>query len=147
MKRKYGGYFAIIIGIAVAMGLFSTQEDIDSKRGNEIFHITLANPENYENGVFSDVFEIEKGIYEFRFVPNGDSPKILTISLAGNSSSYSERFELEGTPHDTGISTYYTWDYSGNKRINIPEKEVIKITIDPHGNLLGPVSVDIINVE
>ena len=56
---------------------------------------------------------------------------------------YFEDFILEGTPHETGISTYYTWEYSGNHLILIPEDQTLTITIDPNGNLLGPVSVDI----
>jgi hypothetical protein len=82
-------------------------------------------------------------MYEFRFVPNGDSPKILTISMSGESFRYFETFSLEGTPHETGVSTYYTWQYSGNKTIKVPSKQEIEIIINPNGNLLGPVSVDI----
>ena len=111
---------------------------------NSIFHVTLANPENYENGVFTDSFEMKKGTYKFGFVPNGDSPESLTITLDGESISYNENFTLEGTPHETAISTYYTWEYSGNYLILIPEDQTVKITIDPNGNLQGPVSVDIL---
>lgn len=146
MNGKALGYIAIAIGIVV-VGIFSIQVGQDSQRENEVFHITLAGPENYDNGVYSDLFEIKEGNYEYRFVPNGDSPKILTVSLDGKTANYFESFTLEGTPHETGISTYYTWDYSGNKRINIPERQEVKITIDPNGNLLGPVSVDIIRVD
>jgi len=108
-----------------------------------VFHVTLADPKNYENGFYSRSLEIGEGTYEIRFVPNGDSPKILTISLNGQSLSFIENFILEGTPHDTGVSIYYTWEYSGNKIIQVPSKQDIEILINPNGNLLGPVSVDI----
>ncbi|MEX0639917.1 MAG: hypothetical protein WD018_01980 [Nitrosopumilaceae archaeon] len=143
MKTKFGGYIAIAVGIAVAIGFFGTQNgEIEDK--NSVFHVTLANPENYEGGIFTDSFEIEEGTYAYRFVPNGDSPQILTISLNGESIRYLENFILNGIPHETGFSTYYTWEYSGNIGIIIPQKQEVKITIDPNDNLLGPVSVDII---
>ena len=142
MKTKFGGYIAIAVGIAVAIGFFGIQNgEIEDKN---IFHVTLANPENYEDGIFTDSFEIEEGTYAYRFVPNGDSPQILTISLSGESIRYLANFTLKGTPHETSFSTYYTWEYSGNIGIIIPQKQEVEITIDPNGNLLGPVSVDII---
>src|SRR3972149_5678446 len=80
MKTKFGGYIAI--GVAIVIGFFGIQNgEIEDK--NTIFHVTLANPENYEDGIFTDSFEIEEGTYTYRFVPNGDSPQILTISLNG----------------------------------------------------------------
>lgn len=95
----------------------------------------------YQNGIFQDSFEAKKGTYQFRFVPNGDSPQTLTISLKGDAFSFSEDFVLEGTPHQTSISTYYTWKYLGRDTIQIPQDQSLEITINPHGNTLGPVSV------
>lgn len=146
MNAKFGVYIAIAVGIAVAIGFFGTQNGgVDHK--NSVFHVTLANTKNYEGGVFTDSFEIEEGTYAYRFVPNGDSPQNLIISLDGESIHYLENFILKGTPHKTAISTYYTWGYSGNIGIKIPKKQEVKITIDPNGNLLGPVSVDIIKIK
>ena len=146
MKTKFGGYIAIAIGIIVAVGFFASPEDQTLDDENLVFHVTLADPQNYENGVYSNSFEIEEGSYELRFVPNGDSPKTLTITLDGQSLSFVENFVLEGTPHETGVSTYYTWEYSGNKIIQIPSKQDIGITVNPNGNILGPVSIDIIKI-
>ncbi len=42
------------------------------------------------------------------------------------------------------MSEYYTWDYDGQKAISILVQQVIAIEINPNGNELGPVSVDII---
>ena len=143
MKAKIGGYITIIVGIAIVIGFLGTQDKEIGNTEKRVFHVTLADPKNYENEVYLDSFEIDKGVYEFGFVPNGDSPKILTISLNGESFRYFETFSLEGTPHETGVSTYYTWEYSGNKTIKVPSKQEIEIIINPNGNLLGPVSVDI----
>jgi len=110
---------------------------------NVVYHITLADPKLYNNGTFTDSFKIQKGIYQFSFVPNGDSPQNLSISLKGDLFSYNEDFKLQGTIHKTGISSYYTWDYQGNKKIEIPQDQEIQIKINPHGNVLGSLSVDL----
>ena len=144
MKAKFGAYITIAIGIMVAVGFFASFDNQTKDEESIVFHVTLADPQNYENGVYSHSFEIEDGTHEIRFVANGDSPKILTITLKGQSLSFIENLILEGTPHETGISTYYTWEYSGNKIIQVPSKQKIEILIDPNGNLLGPVSIDII---
>ncbi len=116
------------------------------KKVDIIYHVTLANPDLYKEGIFADSFTIQKGEYTFRFVPNGDSPKILSITLTGSSFSFSEDFELEGNSHETGISVYYTWDYIGEKQLLIPDEQELEILINPHGNIEGPVSLDIIKI-
>jgi hypothetical protein len=151
MKRKFGVYngIAIVIGISSVVALALIFASSDNQTGddeNVDFHVTLADPKNYENGVYYHSFEIGEGMYEIRFVPNGDSPKILTITLTGQSFSFNENFTLEGIPHETGISTYYTWEYSGNEIIKVPSKQEVEILIDPNGNLLGPVSIDIMKI-
>jgi hypothetical protein len=143
MRVKIAGYIAIIVGITIVIGFLGIQDREIENTEKRVFHVTLADPKNYENGAYSNSFEIEEGVYEFRFVPNGDSPKMLTISLNGETIRYFETFSLEGTPHETGVSTYYTWEYSGNKTIKVHSKQEIEIIINPNGNLLGPVSVDI----
>ena len=130
----------IIAGIIVVSG-FSGESDI---KDEPPFHITLASPEQYPNGVYSNNFEIKKGDYFFRFVPNGDSPETLSISLNGEEFSFSEDFKLKGELHETGISEYYTWDYEGKKAIQVPSDQEISILINPNGNVLGSVSVDLI---
>lgn len=142
MKAKFGAYIMVSIGIIAAVGFFASDNQVVDDE-NIVFHVTLADPQKYENGVYSQSLEIEEGTYELRFVPNGDSPKILRISLNGQSLTFIENFVLKGTPHETGVSTYYTWEYSGYKIIQVPSKQEIEIQIDPNGNLLGPVSIDI----
>ncbi len=146
MRGKIGGFIAIAIGITVVIGFFASSDNQTEDEENIVFHVTLADPQIYENGVYSYSLKIEEGMYEIRFVPNGDSPKILTLTINGQSLNFFENFVLEGTPHETGVSTYYTWKYSGNKIIQVPNKQDIEILIDPNGNLLGPVSIDIMKI-
>jgi len=135
-------YIAAMVVVAIAIGL---SLEPNSKK-NVIYHVTLADPKIYINEIFSDTFTIQKGMYQFSFVPNGDSPEILSISLKGTTFSFTENFQLNGTLHDTGISTYYTWEYFGKKEIQVMEDQPLKIEINPHGNLLGSVSVDLIKI-
>ena len=130
-----------IIGIAIvaiSIGILLQPKN----EVNVAYHITLADPKLYNNGTFTDNFKIQKGTYQFSFVPNGDSPQNLSISLKGNHFSYNADFSLQGTIHKTGISSYYTWNYLGNKVIEIPQDQDIQIKINPHGNVLGSISVD-----
>jgi hypothetical protein len=64
--------------------------------------------------------------------------------LIGDTFDFSEDFKLIGTPHQTGISEYFTWDYVGERNILVSETQEISIIIDPNGNALGSVSVDIL---
>jgi len=130
----------LIIGVIV----LGSQSDQSNTNNEPVFHVTLADPKLYDNGLYSSTFVIEKGEYNFRFVPNGDSPQNLTVSLKGNNFEFYEDFKLNGTLHETGISEYYTWDYDGGKSIRIPTQEEIFIQINPNGNENGSVSVDII---
>jgi len=143
-KSKIGISIVIVVGGLIVLGVFSSADVQTENEQNDVFHVTLADPKIYENGVYTETFEIKKGTYKFEFVPNGDSPQNLKISLEGESVNLVEHFILKGTPHETGISTYYTWEYSGNNVILIPEDQIVKISIDPNGNLLGAITVDII---
>jgi hypothetical protein len=69
--------------------------------------------------------------------------------LKPSSKYFSTSFTLKGTPHDSGdfTSLYYTWDYYGQKEFRLPSDVYVKIIIDPHGNLMGPVSVDLIKLR
>lgn len=133
-------YVAAIVVVAIAIGL---SLEPNSKKP-VTYHVTIGDPKLYTNEIFTDTFEIQNGTYQFSFVPNGDSPKILSIALKGATFSFAEDFQLNGTLHDTGISTYYTWDYLGKKEIQVLKDEQLQIVINPHGNLLGSVSVDLI---
>ena len=132
----------IVAILTIVLVSFSSNET--SEKNNILFHITLADPNLYVNDVYTEKFTLEKGEYLFRFVPNGSSPKILSIALNGDTFDYSENFKLIGTPHQTGISKYFTWNYDGQKSIFISEMQEFSITINPNGETLGSVSVDIL---
>ena len=135
----------VIIPIIAIIGIFAVLS-FDSSEENDgvIFHVTLANPQLYQDGIYTETFEIESGEYFFRFVPNGSSPEILSISLDGHSLEFSEDFKLKNTLHETGISEYYTWEYLGENKVMIPEDQQVKISINPNGNVMGSVSVSIL---
>ena len=133
----------ILVGlILVVLGLSFNQND--NKDSKVVFHATLADSNLYKNGIYSDEFDVNEGNYIFKFVPNGDSPQLLTILLKGENYDFSENFKLKGTLHQTGISEYYTWDYEGQKEFAIASQQKIIIEINPNGNEMGSVSVDIL---
>ena len=132
----------IIFVIVVVLTSFSSDET--SKKENILFHVTLADPNLYVDGVYSEVFSIEKGEYFFRFVPNGSSPEVLSIAINGDTFDFSEDYYLVGISHQTGISEYFTWEYDGQKSILISEMQEMSITINPNEKTLGAVSVYIL---
>ena len=134
----------VIPVVLIIIVLVLSFNQVDKKNNSVVFHITLADPDLYKNGIYSNTFTVNKGNYLFKFVPNGDSPQSLTILLKGENYNFSENFKLKGTLHQTGISEYYTWDYDGQKTISIPIQQMITIEINPNGNELGPVSVDVV---
>mgnify|MGYP003422725382 CR=1 FL=1 len=131
----------IVLILMVAVLSFN---QVEKKNENVVFHVTLADPDLYKNGIYSNTFSMNKGDYIFKFVPNGDSPQSLSILLKGKNYDFSETFKLKGTLHQTGISEYYTWDYDGQKVISISGQQEMYIEINPNGNELGSVSVYII---
>lgn len=142
----------IVIAIIAVIGFIAFDwitgfTDNDEKIDNVVFHITLANPELYTNGIHTDEFSIEPGTYFFRFVPNGSSPEILSIKLTSQNYEFIENFNLIGIPHESETAKYFTWMYEGNKIITIDSFQEISISINPNGNEMGSVSVDLIKKE
>ena len=141
MNKKSTGILTIlgivILGVSISM-------NSEEKDDNVVFHITLADPELYTNGIYTNNFTIESGTYFFRFVPNGSSPEILTIKLSSQNYNFIENFNLKGIPHESETSKYFTWEYEGEKNIRMDSMEEITILINSNGNVMGSVSVDII---
>ena len=142
----------IVLAIIAVVGFIAFDwitgfTDNDEKVDNVVFHITLANPELYTNGIHTDEFSIEPGTYFFRFVPNGSSPEILSIKLTSQNYEYTENFNLVGIPHESETAKYFTWKYEGRKNITIDSLQEISISINPNGNVIGSVSVDLIKKE
>ena len=141
MNKKSIGILIIVIVAILGVSISMNSEE---KNDNVVFHITLADPELYTNGIYTSNFTIESGTYFFRFVPNGSSPEILSIKLSGQNYSFIENFNLKGIPHESETSKYFTWEYEGVKNITIDSMEEITIIINPNGNVMGSVSIDII---
>ena len=154
----------IILAAIVGVVFVGAQINPDNPENtNVVFHVTLADPALYdENGFYVDYFSLEKGWYEFRFVPNGDSPNKLSIELwaieAGKEKwrHFSEDFELRGNLVEDGLSSWYVWDYLGEKRISFDESYTMEIVINPNRNYDGltecfrwcyPVSIDLIKLD
>ena len=138
-----------IVGLAVvviAVVVFGSPKD-NIQNFDYAYHVNLSESKYGENGVYEELFEIGDEScqrfcdYKFRFVPNGDSPQTLSISISGNDVSFSEDFQLVGTSVKTDISQYYTWDYDGQKIFQVSGLEKVKIIIDPHENTKGTISV------
>ena len=142
----------VIIPIIAIVGFIAIDwitgfSDQKEKNNDIVFHITLANPELYTNGVYTDEFSIEPGTYFFRFVPNGSSPEILSIELTSQNYEFVENYTLIGTPHESETAKYFTWKYQGKGEIVIEASKQISISINPNGNVNGSVSVDLIKKE
>ena len=141
MNKKSIGILIILIVTILGVSISMNSEE---KNDNVVFHITLADPELYTNGIYTSNFTIESGTYFFRFVPNGSSPEILSIKLSGQNYSFIENFNLKGIPHESETSKYFTWEYEGVKNVTIDSMEEITIVVNPNGNVMGSVSIDII---
>ena len=154
MKKKpiFGVICLVIIAIVIIFGAQINPNNSENTKieYSEVFHVRLADSSLYENGVYSETFQIEKGVYKFRFVPNGDSPQKLSIKLLTESGVVlmNNHFELEGTLIDDGISSWYTRDYlSKDNMLKIDKSQQIKIFISPNGNLKGPVSIGLVSIK
>ena len=139
------GLAAVVIAIVVLGSPKDNTQDSDY-----VYHVNLSESKYGEFGIYEESFEIGDVDcqrfcdYKFRFVPNGDSPQTLSVSISGYNTSFSEDFQLVGTLVETDISQYYTWDYDGQKVFQVSGLEKVKIVIDPYGNIKGTVSVYII---
>ena len=139
------GLAAVVITVVVLSSPKDNVQDSDYT-----YHVNLSESKYGEFGVYEELFEIGDVDcqrfcdYNFRFVPNGDSPQTLSVSIYGDNISFFEDFELVGTLVETDISQYYTWDYDGQKIFQASGLEEVKIVIDPHENTKGTVSVYII---
>ena len=169
-----GIVLAVIIGI-VGFGLI-IEEYVDSQKpikNTTVFHVTLADPALYDCvtlGVsthceYREVIFVEDGMYEFRFVPNGDSPQKLSVELKSHllpwDDSYHEyvslHYVLVGNLVEEGMSSWYTWKYQiDSSRVNLGDAETgfkidepqrVEISIDPRGDLNGPVSIELVQIK
>jgi hypothetical protein len=149
-KPIIGGIILVAIIGVVFVG---AQINPDNPENGEVWSIRMASPEWHDRQtVRASLPNLEEGTYKLGFVPMGDSPHKITIVIKGKSTTtspnfyFSEKFVLKGTPVDTGISKYYTWEYVGQKYVYIPEVEReanYEITITRTGNLKGSVTISL----
>jgi len=146
----------IILAAIVGVVFVGAQINPDNPENEEVWSIRMASPEWHERQtVRASLPNLEEGTYKLGFVPMGDSPSKIRIDIKVRSAEFShpdgglvfsEIFVLKGTPVDTGISKYYTWEYVGQKYVYIPEVEGeadYEITIVRSGNLKGSVTISL----
>jgi len=154
-KPIIGGIIlAAIIGVVFA----GAQINPDNPETEGVWSIRMASPEWHDRQtVRTNLPNLEEGTYKLGFVPMGDSPSKIRIDIKVRSAGsdfdgttwtpmFSEEFVLKGTPVDTGISKYYTWEYVGQKYVYIPEVEgeaKYEIRIERSGNLEGSVTISL----
>ena len=185
MNKEYlpGIILGLIIGVVV-FGWVIYPEYVDSQKpikNTTVFHVTLADPalydcvtiSAYEYCEYREVFFVEDGIYEFRFVPNGDSPQKLSVELKCYISCadvnlpehVSLHYVLVGNLVEEGMSSWYTWKYQIDSKmvsfgflgdrhqlpcelcIKIHDSQQVEISIDPRGYLNGPVSIELVQIK
>jgi len=144
---------AIILAAIIGVVFVGAQINPDNPENGEVWSIRMASPEwDDRQTVRASLPNLEEGTYKIGFVPMGDSPHKITIVIKGKSTTtspnfyFSEEFILKGTPVDTGISEYYTWEYVGQKYVYIPEVEGeadYEIAISRSGNLKGSVTISL----
>ena len=152
-KPIVGGIIlAAIIGVVFVGAQINPDNPENEDSNSEVWSIRMASPEWHDRQtVRASLPNLEEGTYKLGFVPMGDSPHKITIAIKGKSTTspnfyFSEEFVLKGTPVDTGISKYYTWEYVGQKYVYIPEVEGeadYEIAISRSGNLKGSVTISL----
>ena len=154
-KPIVGGIIlAAIIGLVAAGAQINPEYSVDEKHPNsEIWSKRIAGPEFANVSIHkSSSVTLERNVqYKFEFVPMGDSPERLKISVGG---VFSELFVLEKTLVDTGISKYYTWEYVGKENVHISNQQCpnqktcnYDITVERFGNLEGSVSISLSKIS
>jgi len=146
----------IILAAIVGVVFVGAQINPDNPENGEVWSIRMASPEWHDRPILRAALpNLEEGTYKLGFVPMGDSPSKIRIDIKVRSAEFShpdgglvfsEKFVLKGTPVDTGISKYYTWEYVGQKYVYIPEVEGeanYEIRIERSGNLKGSVTISL----
>ena len=160
-KSIIGGIIlASIIGLVAAGAQINPEYTEDEKRPNsEVWSKRIAGPEFADISIHkSSPISLERNVqYKFEFVPMGDAPERLKISIAWSGHGvevFSEVFVLEKTLVDTGISKYYTWEYVGKENVLVSNQQCpnqktcnYEITVERFGNLEGSVSMSLSRVS
>ncbi|MBT3761582.1 MAG: hypothetical protein HOF89_03210, partial [Candidatus Nitrosopelagicus sp.] len=125
-----GGVVAAII-VSIAYGASMNPDGDEQRSGGEIWNFRISGEEfNDISTITAGLGVIEGGTYKIGFVPMGDSPAKIKLTIKGKwtesynvepswGTIFSEEFVLEKSLVDTGISKYYTWEYIGQKYVQI----------------------------
>ena len=167
-KPIIGGIILVAILGMVAVGAQINPEYTEESSASEMWSFRMAGPDFHDRETNrAGMGSLEGGTYKIGFVPMGDSPAKIKLTIKGKwTESYrlepswrqifSEEFVLEKSLVDTGISKYYTWEYIGQKYVQIPELEgkipssdeaIYEIIINRSGNLEGSVSISLSKVD
>ena len=163
-----GGIVIVLIVISMAYGASMNPGGNEQRSGGEVWNFRISGEEfNDISAIRAGLPALEGGTYKIGFVPMGDSPAKIELTIKGKwtvsynvepswGTIFSEEFVLEKSLVDTGISKYYTWEYIGQKYVQIPELEgkipssdepIYEIIINRYGNLEGSVSISLSKVD
>ena len=163
-----GGVVVAAIIVSIAYGASMNPGGNEQRSGGEIWNFRISGEEfNDISTIRAGLPVLEGGTYKIGFVPMGDSPAKIDLTIKGKwtesyrlepswGTIFSEEFVLKKSLVDTGISKYYTWEYIGQKYVQIPELEgkipssdepIYEIIINRYGNLEGSVSISLTKVD
>ena len=163
-----GGIVVVAIIVSMAYGAQMNPGGNEQRSGGEIWNFRISGEEFHGiPTITAGLGVVEGGTYKIGFVPMGDSPAKIELTIKGKwtesynvepswGTIFSEEFVLEKSLVDTGISKYYTWEYIGQKYVQIPELEgkipssdepIYEIIIARSGNLEGSVSISLTKVD
>ena len=163
-----GGIVVVAIIVSMAYGAQMNPGGNEQRSGGEIWNFRISGEEFHGiPTITAGLGVVEGGTYKIGFVPMGDSPAKIELTIKGKwtesynvepswGTIFSEEFVLEKSLVDTGISKYYTWEYIGQKYVQIPELEgkipssdeaIYEIIINRSGNLEGSVSISLTKVD
>ena len=160
-KPIVGGIILVaILGLVAAGAQINPEYSVGEERPNsEVWNKRIAGPEFANDSILkSSPITLERNVqYKFEFVPMGDSPEQLKISVVWSGQGmevFSELFVLDKTLVDTGISKYYTWEYIGKENVVISNQQCpnqktcnYDITVERFGNLEGSVSISLSRIS
>ena len=150
-KVLFIGIAAAAIVISIAYGSQMNPDGDEEKTvSGQVWNMRISGPGFQDLPVLgSEIGTLGVGTYEFGFVPMGDSPQFLRLTISDDKGNqvFSEEFTLERSLVDTGISKYYTWNYLGNEFASVSERGNYEITIEREGNLKGSLSISLTKLD
>ena len=151
-KAIMGGIVLGTIAVSIAYGAQLNPDNPENEKlpDGQVWNIRISGPEFQDLPVLgSEIGNLGIGTYEFGFVPMGDSPQFLRLTISDDKGNqiFSEEFTLERSLVDTGISKYYTWNYLGNEFASVSERGNYEITIEREGNLKGSLSISLTKLD